>query len=283
MIAMTAIFDQFPKFEKGWVWLAGAGSGDLGLLTLHAYHALSQAEVVVSDALINPQILSLVSKDAHLVYAGKRGGKPSASQQDISAQLVSFAQQGYKVLRLKGGDPYVFGRGGEEALHLVRHSVPFRVIPGVTAGIAGLSYVGIPVTHRETNSAVTFITGHSLNGTLPDNLNWTALAQGSPTLVFYMAYKHLALITEKLIAAGRDRDEPAAIVTKASLPEMQFLRSTLGEIVADIQNSKLEPPSIIVFGQVVRLHDGLDWLGAMAGKKLDPDPLAQFLNRSDGS
>ena len=150
---------NWPELKPGWVWLCGAGPGDAGLITLHALNALRQAEVVVYDALVSTKILEW-APNAELVYAGKRGGKPSAKQRDISLQLVELARKGRKVLRLKGGDPFVFGRGGEEAQTLVQHGIPIRIIPGISAGIGGLAYAGIPVTHRDINQSVTFVTGH---------------------------------------------------------------------------------------------------------------------------
>src|SRR5579883_802501 len=150
-----------PEFEPGWVWLAGAGPGDPGLLTLHALHGLRHADVVVYDALVSEAVLTLSPSHVAREFAGKRGGKPSPKQADISLRLVALARAGKRVLRLKGGDPMVFGRGGEEALSLSAAGVPFRIIPGLSAGIGGLAYAGIPVTHREANSVVSFLTGHN--------------------------------------------------------------------------------------------------------------------------
>src|SRR6516165_8803567 len=159
-----------PDFEPGHVWLVGACPGDPGLLSVLALHALTGADVVVYDALVDPRILRLARPGAVLDFAGKRGGRPSPSQPDISARLIRLAQDGKRVLRLKGGDPCVFGRGGEEALALVGAGIPFRIVPGITAGIGGLAYAGIPVTHRETNSAVTFLTGHNSDGKMSEGL-----------------------------------------------------------------------------------------------------------------
>ena len=156
-----------PELEAGWVWLVGAGPGDPGLLTLHALNALRQADHVVYDALVDETVLEFANPRATLEYAGKRGGKPSPKQRDISSRLVELARAGKRVLRLKGGDPFVFGRGGEEALALVEAGIPFRIVPGVTAGIGGLGYAGIPVTHRDVNHAVTFVTGHMAGGETP--------------------------------------------------------------------------------------------------------------------
>ncbi|WP_417769467.1 uroporphyrinogen-III C-methyltransferase [Stappia sp.] len=262
-----------PAFEPGWVWLAGAGPGDPGLLTLHVINGLRQADVIVYDALVDTSILALARPDATIDYAGKRGGKPSPKQRDISLKLVEHARAGKRVLRLKGGDPFVFGRGGEEALTLVSQGVPFRIIPGITAGIGGLAYAGIPATHRDTNQAVTFLTGHDQTGLTPSAIDWEAIARGSPVIVIYMAMKHLAHITERLVAGGRKESEPVAIVCDASLPTQKVLETTLGTAARDAAHAGLEPPAIVCVGEVVRLRAGLDWLGALAGRQLDADPL----------
>jgi uroporphyrin-III C-methyltransferase len=270
---------QLPKMKAGEVWLVGAGPGDPGLLTLHAINALSQADVIVHDALVNKDCLSLARSGATLEYAGKRGGKPSAKQRDISLRLVELSKQGKKVLRLKGGDPFVFGRGGEEALTLVQHGVSFRIVPGVSAGIGGLAYAGIPVTHRDTNHNVTFLTGHDAGGIVPDAIDWENVAKGSPVIVMYMAMKHIEPIVQKLLSAGRLADEPMAFVCDATTADQKVLITTLGTAVADVEKSDLSPPAIVVIGEVVRLHEGLDWLGAATGKVLSPDPLG--LNNLD--
>ena len=166
--------NTWPKLLPGWVWLCGAGPGDPGLLTLHALNALRQADTVVYDALVGAEILQWAS-GAELIYAGKRGGKPSAKQRDISMHLVELARKDKRVLRLKGGDPFVFGRGGEEAQTLVQHGIPIRIIPGISAGIGGLAYAGIPVTHRDVNQSVTFVTGHDQSGVTPGSLDWDRL------------------------------------------------------------------------------------------------------------
>ncbi len=262
-----------PAFEPGWVWLVGAGPGDPGLLTLHAVNALNQADVIVYDALVDEAVLSLASPRAKLEYSGKRGGKPSPKQRDISARLVELARQGKRVLRLKGGDPFVFGRGGEEALALVDAGIPFRLVPGVTAGIGGLGYAGIPVTHRDVNHAVTFITGHMAGGEVPEHLDWPSIAKGSPVIVLYMALSHLPRIADLLISNGRQADEPVALVRNATLKDQQVLETTLASAAADVERTGFKAPAIIVIGEVVRLRDGLDWLGALEGRVLKRDPL----------
>jgi len=261
---------DLPRFDAGWVWLAGAGPGDAGLITLLGLHAISEAEIILYDALVNEELLRFARHGAQVIYAGKRRGKTSAKQADISRGLVALARKGKRVLRLKGGDPFVFGRGGEEALALARASIPFRIVPGVTAGIGGLAYAGIPVTHRDTNHAVTFVTGHGTDGNIPD-LDWNALSRGSPTIVIYMALAHAGEIADKLIQAGRRKDEPAAIVSDATFGKQHVCVTTLAWLGAMAAAS--EAPAILVIGENVRLREGLDWLGAMSGRLLDPDPL----------
>lgn len=277
---MTADIDQnrdyfakLPRFEPGSVWLAGAGPGDPGLISLHALNGLRQADAIVYDALVDESILGWANPAATIDYAGKRGGKPSPKQRDISLKLIALARGGARVLRLKGGDPFLFGRGGEEAMALVEAEIPFRVIPGVTAGIGGLAYAGVPVTHRDVNQAVTFLTGHDQQGLTPAAVNWRAVAEGSPVIVMYMAIKHIEEITAKLIAAGRPADEPALVVRNATLPEMTVLETTLGQMPRAIAESGVGAPAIICVGRVALLRQALDWVGALEGREprsLDP-------------
>ena len=250
-----------PEFDPGSVWLVGAGPGDPGLLSVLGLHALTRADFVVYDALVDPRILRLARPQATLEYAGKRGGRPSLSQPDISARLIRLAEAGNRVLRLKGGDPCVFGRGGEEALALAAGGIPFRIVPGITAGIGGLAYAGIPLTHRETNSAVTFLTGHDSNGSVPGGLDWDAIARGAPVLVLYMASKQLPNIATRLLTAGRRPNEPVAIISKATTAAQSVLVSTLGDIAGS--RPTVPTPAIIVIGEVVRLRDALDWTGTL--------------------
>jgi uroporphyrin-III C-methyltransferase len=262
---------DLPAFEKGSVWLAGAGPGDPGLITVLGAHALQSADVVLYDALVNEALLGLARPGAELVYAGKRAGRRSCKQSDISRTLVSLARKGKRVLRLKGGDPYVFGRGAEEALTLAEAGVPFRVVPGVTAGIGGLAYAGIPLTHRDTNHAVTFITGHGADGKLP-RLDWSAIARGAPTIVLYMARGFAGDIAAKLIAAGRAAEEPAAIVSDASLATQQVRVTTLAGLGAEAAQSTA--PAILVIGENVKLRAALDFL---SGAGLRAEALARHV------
>lgn len=250
---------KLPSLEKGWVWLVGAGPGDPGLITALGLQALAQADVILYDALVDEALLTL--SNAEKIYAGKRAGVRSCKQDEISDLLVKLAKEGRRVLRLKGGDPFVFGRGGEEAQALARAGVPFRIVPGVTAGIGGLAYAGIPVTHRDTNHAVTFITGHGIDGKLT-KMDWAAVSRGAPTLVLYMARKFAGEISEKLLAAGRGKDDAAAIVANAARADQQVIVTTLGELGAAAENA----PSlaIMVIGENVRLAEELSWLAKTA-------------------
>ncbi len=249
----------FPVFEKGWVWLVGAGPGAPGLMSLLAYHAMQHCDVVVYDALVNPDILHWVRTGAELEYAGKRGGKPSPVQKDISFRLIELAQSGKRVLRLKGGDPFMFGRGGEESQTLAKANVPFRIVPGITAGVGGLAYAGIPATHRDTNHSVIFLTGHDASGQMPGNVNWKAVALASPVIVMYMAVKNLGEIAAALVEGGRPADDPVTIVSNASLPQQLVQQTTLsgaGDFVA-----RVEPPTpaIVVVGHAADWRPLLDW------------------------
>jgi uroporphyrin-III C-methyltransferase len=254
---------DLADIAPGSVWLVGAGPGDPGLVTLYAAHGLARADAIVFDALVDRRILDLANPHAEMIFAGKRGGRPSPNQDDISGRLIALARAGRRVLRLKGGDPCVFGRGGEEALALARAGIPFRLVPGITAGIGGLAYAGIPATHRDTNAAITFVTGHMAGGEVPDNLDWAALAKGSPTLVLYMALAHLGTIADLLTAAGRRPDEPVAIITGATTPDQRVLVTTLANAAEDAENAAMVPPALIVIGENVRFRDQLNWFAAL--------------------
>jgi len=273
---------ELPVFEPGHVWLVGAGPGDPGLLTLHAANAIRQADVIVYDALVNEDILNLANNSVELHFAGKRGGKPSPKQRDISLKLVDFARAEKRVLRLKGGDPFVFGRGGEEALTLVENAIPFRIVPGVTAGIGGLAYAGIPVTHRDINHSVTFLTGHDASGVVPDAVDWDSVSKGSPVIVMYMAMKHWGNIKDRLIAAGRSAQEPVAFVCNATTKEQRVLETTLATSIEDVKQAGLAPPAIVVVGKAVQMRMALDWLGALEGKVLQSNPLGLNVDSQAG-
>lgn len=246
---------RLPDLEAGWVWLVGAGPGDPGLITALGLQALGQADYILYDALVDETLLTLSRGEK--IYAGKRAGVRSCKQDEISDLLVKLAREGHRVLRLKGGDPFVFGRGGEEAQALARAGVNFRIVPGITAGIGGLAYAGIPVTHRDTNHAVTFITGHGADGKLT-KLDWAAVSRGAPTLVLYMARKFADEIARALVAAGRSPDEPAAIVANAARPDQQVIVTNLAGLSAAAETAPAL--SVLVIGENVRLAGELSWL-----------------------
>ena len=249
---------RFPAFEAGSVWLVGAGPGAPGLISLLGYHALGEADAIVYDALVGPGLLEMANPRAERIFAGKRGGKPSPSQADITLKLIELARSGRKVLRLKGGDPMMFGRGGEEAETLSREGIPFRIVPGITAGVGGLAYAGIPVTHRATNHAVIFLTGHDDKGGVPQGVDWPAVATAAPVIVMYMAVKHLGSIAEKLIAAGRDPADRVAIVSNAATPDQSVVETTLGGAGA-LAGQDIPTPAIVVLGPVSGYREALDW------------------------
>jgi uroporphyrin-III C-methyltransferase len=251
--------EPFPVFEPGWVWLVGAGPGAPGLMSLLCYHALQSCDVVVYDALVNPDILRWVRTGAELEYAGKRGGKPSPVQRDITLRLIELATAGKRVLRLKGGDPFMFGRGGEECQNLAGSGIPFRVVPGITAGVGGLAYAGMPATHRDTNHSVIFLTGHDASGRMPANVNWQAVAKASPVIVMYMAVKHLGEIAAALLGGGRAPDDPVTILSNASMPQQQVAATTLAEAGAFIRANDPPTPAIVVVGHAADWRAMLDW------------------------
>lgn len=251
--------DHLPAFVAGSVWLVGAGPGDPGLLTVLALHALHHADHVIHDALVDARIIAMAGPGAVVESMGKRGGHCSPRQDQINARLVELAQAGKRVLRLKGGDPFMFGRGAEEAEALAKAGIPFRVVPGVTAGIGGLAYAGIPATARDCNASVAFVTGHGQDGGVPANFDWDGLARGAGVLVFYMALRQLDKVVERLLAAGRDADEPVALVSQATTPRQTVLDSTLGRVIADLAAHPVEPPALLVVGRVVNLRQQLSW------------------------
>jgi uroporphyrin-III C-methyltransferase len=242
-----------PIFEPGHVWLAGAGPGDPGLLTLDAVAGLQQADVVVHDALVDQRALALAGERARLEFAGKRGGKPSATQADISQRLVSLAREGRRVLRLKGGDPFVFGRGGEEAMTLAAAGVPFRVIPGITAGLAALAAASIPATLRGVNRAVIFAAGHGAE----EDFDWGPIARAGQPIVLYMVMHNLEQIAGALMAAGLAPQTPAAVIASAATPKERLLVATLETVAAQARAKNFEPPAIVAIGDIVEFRERL--------------------------
>ena len=252
-----------PVFAPGHVWLAGAGPGDPGLLTLDALAGLAQTDVVVHDALVDQRVLALAGPQARLEFAGKRGGEPSALQADITERLIALARAGNRVLRLKGGDPFVFGRGGEEALTMARAGVPFRVIPGVTSGLAALATAGIPATLRGINRAVVFAAGHGAD----EEFDWAPLARTGQPIVLYMVMHNLEQIVAAMIEAGLAGDTPAAVIASATTPKQRVLVSSLAQLAADARAQKFEPPAIVVIGDIVKMRAEFTRADASAAKE----------------
>ncbi|MBF0486584.1 MAG: uroporphyrinogen-III C-methyltransferase [Nitrospirae bacterium] len=247
------------KKTKGKVFLVGAGPGDIGLLTIKALRCIKKADTILYDFHVNNRLLNLAREGAELIYAGKRGGRHEMTQDDINASLLAKALEGNNVCRLKGGDPFVFGRGGEEAEFLVSHGVDFEIIPGVTSAISVPAYAGIPLTHRKYSSSFAVITGNEDETKKDSKLNWPAIAQGFDTLVFLMGVKNIDYITSNLIKHGRDPLTPAAIIRWGSRPEQVTLTTTLRDISETAKGQKIRPPAVMVVGQTVALRDVLTW------------------------
>ena len=248
-----------PGEVKGKVYLVGAGPGDPGLITLKGVEALRAADCVVYDRLANPKLLRYARPDAELIYAGKQPNKHAMKQEEINQLLVQRAQEGKVVCRLKGGDPFVFGRGGEEAEALAEAGVPFEVVPGVTSAVAVPAYAGIPVTHRDLCSALGIITGHEDPTKGGSSLRWTELANGLDTLVFLMGVENLPNIASQLLDAGLPSDTPVAVVRWGTWPTQQTVTGTLADIVQRVQEAGLTSPAVTVVGKVVRLRQKLRW------------------------
>jgi uroporphyrin-III C-methyltransferase len=241
----------------GEVWLVGAGPGDPGLLTRRAASALARAELVLHDALPGRAMLRLIGAGATIVAVGKRKGLAPLSQARINARLIAGARAGLRVVRLKGGDPFLFGRGGEEALALAEAGIPWRVVPGVTAGTAAPAAAGIPLTQRGVASAVTFVTGHDEAGALPGTIDWDSLARAGGTIAAFMAASKLDEIVLRLLAAGRSPATPVAVVAQASMPGQAVLRTTLGQCTLDARRAGLPTPALVVIGEVAGLAAAL--------------------------
>ena len=242
------------------VYLVGAGPGDPGLITVRGKQLLERAEVIVYDYLASKKLLKYVPKDAEFIYAGKRGGvKHTHTQAEINQMLIDRAKSGRLVVRLKGGDPFIFGRGGEEIEELVRAGISFEVVPGVTSATAAATYAGIPITHREYTSTVAFVTGHEDPTKKDSNIAWDKLATGVGTIVVYMGIKNLESITEKMIRYGRDPHTPVAVVRWASTSEQRTVVGNLENIAGIVRENKIKPPSLVVIGEVVNLRDTINW------------------------
>ncbi len=246
--------------RPGVVYLVGAGPGDPGLMTARSLELIATADAIYYDRLIPPGALSGAREDAELVYVGKQPGVPSVPQEEIGERLVEAGRAGKSVVRLKGGDPFVFGRGGEEGEALREADVEFEVVPGVTAGVAATAYAGIPVTHRDDASAVAFVTGHEDPQKEESALDWEALARFPGTLVFYMGVKQLGRNATALIEAGRDAGEPAAAIERGTWPGQRTVTATLGTIAEAVEREGVKAPALIVVGEVAKRREQLEWL-----------------------
>lgn len=244
---------------NGKVYLVGAGPGDPGLLTLKGQQCLALADVVIYDYLANPLLLGHAPESAEKIYVGKQRGNHHLPQEQTNALLAEKAAAGLQVVRLKGGDPYIFGRGGEEAAYLKERDIPFEVIPGVTAGFAAAAYAGIPLTHRDVTTSLALLTGHERPERKLSSLDWEKLATGLGTLIFYMGLTNLKMISEQLVKHGRAPQTPVAIVQWATLPRQRTLVGTLETIVADVAREQIEPPAVIIIGDVVNYREELRW------------------------
>lgn len=251
----------------GQVFLVGAGPGDPDLLTLRALRLMQETDVVVYDALVSDEVMALVGKEAERIYVGKRSGNHALPQEAINALLIDLARQGKHVLRLKGGDPFVFGRGGEEIEMLAAHGIPFQVIPGISAANGISCYAGIPLTHRRYAQSVLYATGHLCNGLL--DLDWVALTRPHQTVVIYMGLNALPLICEKLVEHGLPATHPIAVVQQGTTAAHRIVSGTLATIADRVAASGLASPSLILLGEVVPLHETLGWFSP----QLAADPL----------
>jgi uroporphyrin-III C-methyltransferase len=240
--------------KLGKVYLVGAGPGDPGLMTLRGKALLECADVVIYDALVSPAILGMVNQLAEQIDAGKRMGRHSLLQEETTQLMIEKAQDNAVIVRLKGGDPFIFGRGGEEMEELMKAGISVEVVPGITSGIAAPAYAGIPLTHRLYSSSVTFVTGHEAVAKYKPAVNWSAIAHGSETIVIYMGIHNLPYIAEELTKAGLSEDTPIALVRWGTRPEQEELIGELGTIVEEVEKNGFTAPAIVVIGAVVKLH-----------------------------
>jgi uroporphyrin-III C-methyltransferase len=262
-IDMTKLLAKY-RTSMGRVFLVGAGPGDPELLTLRAARLLAQADVVVYDHLVGAEVLDLISPHAERIYAGKERSHHSMAQQDINTLLIRLAREGRQVVRLKGGDPFVFGRGGEELQALAAQGIPFEVVPGVTAACGVASYAGIPLTHRDYAQSCLFVTGHLKDGSC--DLDWKALARPRQTVVIYMGLSALASICSQLIAHGVGADMPAAVVQQGTTLDQRVVSGMLADLPTRVEAAQLQAPCLIIVGEVVRLREQLAWFGEHGGR-----------------
>jgi uroporphyrin-III C-methyltransferase/precorrin-2 dehydrogenase/sirohydrochlorin ferrochelatase len=268
MSAATASATEVGPGPCGAVYLVGAGPGDPELLTLRAARLLACADVVVYDHLVGPEVLAMARADAQRIYVGKQRSLHSMAQEDINSLLLRLAREGRQVVRLKGGDPFIFGRGGEELLVLAAAGVPFEVVPGVTAASGVASYAGIPLTHRDYAQRCTFVTGHLKEGS--SDFDWAALARPRQTVVIYMGLSGLPGICQQLVAHGLPADWPAAVVAQGTLASQRVVCATLGTLADAVAQAGLQSPCLTIVGEVVRLRDKLAWFAGNATQETEP-------------
>jgi uroporphyrin-III C-methyltransferase len=253
---------RFSQNRKGKVYLVGAGPGDPGLLTLKARDLIARADCVIYDYLVNPEILKHAQAEAELIYVGKRGLEPSQqswTQTEINRLLLAKAEEHAQVVRLKGGDPFIFGRGGEEAEVLVEAGIEWEVVPGVSAGASVAAYAGIPITHRGLSSSVAFVTGHEDPAKPQSAIRWDSLAGGVDTIVFFMGVARITEIASQLIEHGKSADTPVAVISWGTYEDQQTVTGTLADIANKVRRQKVKAPALIVVGEVVRLREKLQW------------------------
>lgn len=250
-----------PNSSAGEVALVGAGPGDPELLTLKAWRLITSAEIVLYDRLVSEEILAMVPETAEMIHVGKQRANHTLPQDEINRRLVDLARKGHKVVRLKGGDPFIFGRGGEEIETLAAAGVRFQVVPGITAASGCSAYAGIPLTHRDYAQSVRFITGHLKNDTC--DLPWKDFVQNNQTLVFYMGLVGLPVICQQLVSHGMSKNMPVALVSKGTTRDQLVVTGSLSDIVERVNSEKVQAPTLIIIGQVVSLRDRLDWVGAL--------------------
>ena len=258
------------RANKSKVYLTGAGPGDPGLITLKAIECLKKAKVVIYDRLVNPELLKYAPQDAEILYAGKASKKHSLNQDEINRLIVKKAKEGKTVVRLKGGDPFLFGRGAEEALELAKNKIPFEVIPGVSSAIAVPAYAGIPLTHREFTSSVGIFTGHEDPAKENSRIDWEKISTGLGTLVFLMGVENLSFIVKNLLAGGRETSSPCCLIQEGTTPRQKTITADLETIVVKARQAKIRPPALLVVGGVVSLRKQLNWLEnkPLFGKKI---------------